>query len=308
MNLKSSISNDKSGCDLCGSEASEFVLTSPRLDGPLLCCAHCGLFFVAIAAEEPVQAQEINESEQAADEMKRLTSRARELALVEPHVEESEKKWRELTATERLTDLQKITSVTSGRLLEIGSSTGEFLLAASSSFQATGVEADEASYAVARSRGLDCFNGALFDAQFPAASFDIITLYHVIEHVPSPSRLLKEIYRILQPQGWLIIETPNIETIWYRWLGARWRQFIPDHKFFFSPHTIHRYCQDNEFAIQRLNSVGKAMSWRLFISRLGRYHQPTSRFLARCSNRLGLSDRTLQLNLGDVMRIYSRRR
>lgn len=255
-------------------------------------------------------APELSESELAAADMIRLAERAQELALVELAVEEREYKWRQLTAAERMKDLLRITAnhLEGGRLLEIGSATGEFLAAATSTFKVTGVEADTASCAIARARGFNCFNSTLFDAQFPTAYFDVVTLYHVIEHFPSPQQVLKEIHRILWPKGWMVIETPNIATIWYRLLGARWRQFIPDHRFFFTPETIKRICVENGFEVVAIRSVSKAMSLRLFISRLGRYHQPTARVLAKWSDTLGLSDKTLHLNLGDVMRIYARRK
>lgn len=283
-------------------------------------CTDCGLFFIAMPndpvpdnAPPPLTAAPpliVSESEAAATEMKRLATRAQELALVEPTVEEREQRWREVTAAERMNDLLRVTTnaIQGGRLLEIGSSTGEFLAVASHRFKATGVEADTASCAVARARGLHCYNGTLFSAQFPPAHFDVVTLYHVIEHFPSPTQVLQEIHRILWPKGWLVIETPNIDTLWFSLLGARWRQFIPDHRFFFTPETIRRSCAQNGFEVIAVQSVSKAMSLRLFLSRLGRYHKPTARWLARGSDRLHLSDRTLHLNLGDVMRVYARRK
>lgn len=293
-----------------------------RLDGPLVCCENCGLFYI-VPCETPQKTAAltgsngiattpatVTESEQMADEMIRLASRARELSLVEPDVEEREGKWRNLTSDERLEDLLQTTKgmINSGRLLEIGSSTGEFLNAAQSLFKVVGVEADRASCAVAQARGFHCFNGTLFDAQFSNSDFDLVALYHVIEHFPSPQRVLKEIHRILRPQGWVVIETPNIANVWYKLLGARWRQFIPDHRFFFTPTTIRRICQENGFEVVSINSVRKAMSARLFISRLGRYHQPMSRQLSRWAERLHLNERTIQMNLGDVMRIYAKRK
>jgi 2-polyprenyl-3-methyl-5-hydroxy-6-metoxy-1,4-benzoquinol methylase len=294
--------NPQISCDLCGSGAHHFVLATPRLDGDLFRCENCGLYFVILPEPEKIQEQPINL------EMERLASRALELNLVEPHVEESEQKWRKITAHERFDELQKITSLQSGSLLEIGSSTGEFLLVAKSGFQTSGIEADFHSCAVAQSRQLNCFNGSLFEANFPEENFNCIALYHVIEHVPSPSKLLAEIHRILQPNGWLIIETPNIANIWYKILGSRWRQFIPDHLFFFTPKTLTKSLTENGFEIIKLNSAGKAMSVRLFLSRLGRYHQPTSRILAKISDFFGLSDFTIRLKLGDVMRVYARRK
>lgn len=241
-----------------------------------------------------------------AEEMVRLSERAKELSLVEPYVEQSEGPWRELAATERLNDLKRF--VAGGRLLEIGCSTGEMLAAASSSFTVTGVEADERNICVARAQGLECFDGTLSEARFPNQYFDVVALYHVIEHFRSPRIELREMYRVLKPGGLLVIETPNIATIWFQLLGARWRQFIPDHLFFFTPQTITRLCQENGFELRELRNVGKAMSARLFVSRLGRYHRPAARLLTTISNRFNFSDRTLRLNMGDVMRVYARKK
>jgi len=63
-----------------------------------------------------------------------------------------------------------------------------------------------------------------------------------------------------------------------------------------------------DFEVVAIQSVSKAMSLRLFISRWGRYHQSTARALAKWSDALHLSDKTLHLNLGDVMRVYARRK
>jgi SAM-dependent methyltransferase len=210
-----------------------------------------------------------------------------------------------LTAKERLGDLNRF--VATGRFLEIGCSTGEMLTAAASSFTATGVEADEKNVRAARARGLDVFSGTLADARFPTGHFDVAAMYHVIEHVPSPRAELRELYRIIKPGGWLILEAPNIANPWYRLLGARWRQFIPDHIFFFDPQTIAKLCEKSGFETRELRSVGKAMSVRLFINRISRYHRPSARLMESVSDRLWLSDRTIRLKLGDVMRLYARR-
>lgn len=316
LNLKSQISNLQP-CDLCGAADADFVLASQRLDGPLVRCNQCGLFYVLrpeknvpLGNQNNGQSNGQNYGVQArgrlATEMVRLSERARDLALVEPQVEQSEQPWRELMARERLEDLKRF--VVGGRLLEVGCSTGEMLQAAQASFAASGVEADEASSRVASSRGLNCFNGTLADAHFPDGHFDVAALYHVIEHFPSPRAELQELHRVIAPGGWLVIETPNIETFWFRLLGARWRQIIPDHIFFFTPATLARLCEESGFEIQELRSVGKAMSARLFISRIGRYTRPAARILAALSRGLNLDDQTLRLNFGDVVRLYARRK
>lgn len=312
MNLKSQIPNPKS-CDLCGASDVSFVLATSRLDGPLVCCRRCGLFFVVLPENNSPNRKQNNgqnngqtSGSHIAAEMARLSERALELSLVEPLVEQGEQPWRELMARERLADLQRF--ATGGRLLEVGCSTGEMLAAAQSSFTAFGVEADEASSNVAVTRGLNCTHGTLAEAKFPDGHFDVAALYHVIEHFPSPRAELRELHRVIAPGGWLVIETPNIANLWFRLLGARWRQFIPDHIFFYTPATLTRLCEESGFEIHELRNVGKAMSARLFISRIGRYHSPSARMLSAVSRRLNLDDRTLRLNFGDVMRLYARRK
>jgi SAM-dependent methyltransferase len=301
-------------CDLCGATESDLVLTTPRLDGPLVRCRDCGLFFVIVPENGDegrikvytgVEQAKVCPTSSVASEMARLAERARELDLISPGVEAGERPWRELTARERLDDLKRF--ITKGRFLEIGCSTGEMLASASSSFTVTGVEADERTGAAARALGLDVFGGTLRDARFPDGHFDAAAMYHVIEHVPSPREEMRELRRVIKPGGWLVLETPNIATLWYRLLGARWRQFIPDHIFFFTPMTITRLCENDGFEVCELRSVGKAMSLRLFINRLGRYHRPSANLLEAVSDRLRLSDFTVRLKLGDVMRLYARR-
>jgi SAM-dependent methyltransferase len=293
-------------CDLCGGRDFRSVLETRRLDGPLLLCDGCGLYFVHLRRAAASRGCRPNACHQVAAEMVRLAGRAKELALVDPTVEENERPWRELTARERVADL--LSYVPRGRMLEIGSSTGEMLAAASESFEAHGVEPDERLWQIAISRGLNCLNATLIEARFPDGHFDLAASYHVIEHVPSPAAELKELHRIIRPGGWLVMETPNIANLWYRVLGARWRQFIPDHIFFFTPRTFRRLVEQAGFEVRELRSVGKAMSLRLFLSRLGRYHKPSAHLLESLSESLGVQDRTLRLRLGDVMRIYAQKK
>ena len=287
-------------CDLCSARDTAFVLATPRLDGPLARCRSCGLYFVV----KPAAIEQAGSD--ATEEMARLAGRARELALVEPGVETGEQPWRIVTARERLDDLHRF--VTAGCLLEVGCSTGELLQLASASFETLGIEADAHSSAIARTQGLSCHTGTLFDAHLPNAHFDAAVLYHVIEHLPSPAAAVCELHRVIKPGGWLALEAPNIQTFWFRLLGARWRQFIPDHLFFFTPATLTRLCEERGFTVREVRSVGKAMSVRLFLNRLSRLNRPLAAVLTRLCRSAGCEERTLHLKLGDVMRLYAQRR
>ena len=83
------------------------------------------------------------------------------------------------------------------------------------------------------------FVGDLADAGYPDASFDCVTLWHVLEHVPDPLALLKEVRRILRPDGFVYIEVPNAGGWAARQFGHHWLAYdVPKHLFHFSSQTL----------------------------------------------------------------------
>lgn len=83
------------------------------------------------------------------------------------------------------------------------------------------------------------FAGDLADAAYPDASFDCVTLWHVLEHVPAPLSLLKEIRRILKPGGFVYIEVPNAGGWAARRFGHHWLAYdVPKHLLHFTPRSL----------------------------------------------------------------------
>jgi SAM-dependent methyltransferase len=107
------------------------------------------------------------------------------------------------------------------KVLDIGCGDGGFLRRATElGWDAWGVEPD--AKALTRLSGLRVLQGSLPNIPLPDASFDFITLSHVIEHLHDPVAALKEIYRLLKPGGKVWIATPNIESLGHRLFGATW--------------------------------------------------------------------------------------
>lgn len=128
------------------------------------------------------------------------------------------------------------------RLLDIGCGYGAFLRLAGerSSLQLVGCDLDAGSLegSVAPERAV-LHNSDVHEAALPDAHFDIVTLYHCLEHTMDPVRDLKEVRRILKPDGVLLVEVPNFAGLWRRVFGRFWFPLlIPQHLVHFSPETL----------------------------------------------------------------------
>lgn len=102
-----------------------------------------------------------------------------------------------------------------GSLLDVGCATGSFLsLAQAAGWDCRGVEVSAFAAARARERtGCEIFCGKLEDATFPAGSFDAITMWDLLEHLPDPVHGLMKARRFLRPGGVLLVNTPNENSL-----------------------------------------------------------------------------------------------
>ncbi|MFP6665185.1 MAG: class I SAM-dependent methyltransferase [Deltaproteobacteria bacterium] len=127
-----------------------------------------------------------------------------------------------------------------GSLLDIGCAIGTELVAAKArGWACRGVELSAASLAIAQSRGLDVLSEPLEDCNFAEESFDLVTLNHVLEHVPRVELFLREVRRVLKKDGLLFIAVPNVHTWWFYLKRQRYNwAFNDDHYTHFSVRTL----------------------------------------------------------------------
>jgi SAM-dependent methyltransferase len=129
-----------------------------------------------------------------------------------------------------------------GHLLDVGCATGDFLetMRTYAGWQVSGVELSEAASRYARERlGLDVRTGTLKEAHYAPGTFDVITLWNVIEHLTDPVGELSEMNKLLRPGGLLVFTTPNLNSLDARLFGRYWIGYeLPRHYFVFSDDTV----------------------------------------------------------------------
>lgn len=167
-----------------------------------------------------------------------------------------------------------------GRILDVGCAAGYFLrVAQQQGHDVHGVELSEAiSQEAIQSLGSDrVFNGFLDDAivarDWQPQSFDLITIWDVIEHVPEPQGLLDSIRKLIKPGGKLLLETQNVESRLAKKLGKRWHHYKHDeHLYHFNPSTIEHLLNDCGYKVLTCGSAyaGKYVSFAFLAERAGR--------------------------------------
>jgi 2-polyprenyl-3-methyl-5-hydroxy-6-metoxy-1,4-benzoquinol methylase len=141
----------------------------------------------------------------------------------------------------RARQLKKLSNRACPRLLDIGCAAGNFLqIASEQGFEGEGLELNS-NYVeyIRQHRALKVFDKRLEDVQYPADTFDVVTLWDVLEHLPQPFEALREIVRILKPGGIVALTTINHRCLNETLLGAGWRYYQPpDHVCSFTPQIL----------------------------------------------------------------------
>jgi SAM-dependent methyltransferase len=150
-----------------------------------------------------------------------------------------------------------------GRLLDVGCAEGTFLeLARKRGWDVCGTELSAfAAAEAARRTDAEIFCGDLHEARYPGASFDAVTLWHVLEHLREPARYLAEIRRVIRPGGFLLIAVPNVDDLFmqaaYRIVRGRPRRLFSKedreiHLYHFSARTVGMYLERAGFSVMRI--------------------------------------------------------
>lgn len=146
-----------------------------------------------------------------------------------------------------------IAALPRGRVLDVGCGNGTFLAGLQArGWAVQGTDTSPIACEIARGKGIPVHHGELGGAGFATGSFDVVTLWHVLEHVPEPLAELREIRRILRPEGRLVVEVPDGDSRTLRLTGERWFPLdVPRHLQHFTRDTLGRTLERAGFEVVR---------------------------------------------------------
>ncbi|MFA7408219.1 MAG: class I SAM-dependent methyltransferase [Anaerolineaceae bacterium] len=249
-------------CDFCGQLQAEKFLTLKdlRLNLPgswnLVRCENCGLLMIdPQPGWEELSAHYPKEYHAYLRKDSRITTFLREFGL-----------------RKRVASILRRTIVQKGKLLDLGCATGDFLqkFHDMSKWDVTGVEIVPGAAAAARAKGLRVIEEDLEDAGFADNSFDVVTLWDVLEHMPNPSQTLQVCFDLLKPGGLLAIKSPDPagkEALFFKenWIGFE----APQHLFSFPKAVLVKKL--NEVGFSKVNTIQTGSDYSSFFISFGHW-------------------------------------
>lgn len=170
------------------------------------------------------------------------------------------------------------------RALDVGCGSGEMLLALRRlGWEVVGIERTQASAAPARRMGIEVHAAGLEACPLAAASFDLIILWHVLEHLSDPLATLDKVARLLRPDGRLIVAIPNVASWPARLAGPAWYHLdVPRHLYHFDRRTLSLLLRRTGFRVERVACADLAYDVRGWWEwlRTGAWRSPAGAFTA----------------------------
>jgi 2-polyprenyl-3-methyl-5-hydroxy-6-metoxy-1,4-benzoquinol methylase len=234
-------SRDLSSCQLCGSaELTSFVVPN-RLS--LWRCGDCGLY-----QNGEMPASDAYEGDYHAGYARNRDAKLRTAAI-------------RINRIASLVDRSIVAGAAKRRvrLLDVGASVGCTLQAAKDrGWRAEGVDVSEQAVNFCRSLGLACRQSDGERLPFREARFDVLTAWHVIEHVRDVRDALADWRRVLKPGGLLALETPDADCLKVRIRGAAYRRFwAPEHTYTFTRPTLAEFVRRAGFELLSPPGTGR---------------------------------------------------
>lgn len=206
-------------------------------------------------------------------------------------------------------DMRPRLGVPKGRLLDVGAAAGYMLKAPKDAgWDVEGVEPSLVLRDYARKRfGIDMKSATVEEAEFPAGSFDAVTLMDVLEHVTDPAGTLGEVCRVLKPGGLVVVNYPDISDFFARLAGRRWWFLLSAHLYYFTPETLAKLLEKTGFEPLEVKAHFQKLQLGYLLERLKPYSGLVSGLGSAVARGLGLS-KLLIPYYASQRRYYARKR
>jgi 2-polyprenyl-3-methyl-5-hydroxy-6-metoxy-1,4-benzoquinol methylase len=255
-------------CDLCGSRDHEFVFTNndrmfPDIKGEykLYECKTCGLSFLNQPSPEVLE-KHYSAGYSVYSDSEGTNHSRKIFTLIETlyHYIQLNK---DISGFSRVLKFlfsplsnyfRTVKVIEKGKYLDVGCGIGYFpLVMKYLGMEPHGVEPAAFDQELSKYYSLNILNSTLEDAKYENDYFDVISLNHVLEHVPNPSVTIEELYRILKPGGYLIIAVPLKDSLASKIFGKFWAQLdTPRHLHLFSTEILKQYARKYNFDIMKI--------------------------------------------------------
>ena len=195
-----------------------------------------------------------------------------------------------------------------GTVLEIGSAVGLFLDEAQKrGWTAVGIEPSRWATHEAQQKGLSVFNGTLEEFDADGKRFDVIASWDVWEHLEDPVRALELAHRLLKPGGLLVVTTVNMGGVMAKLMRGKWPWFMRMHLHYFTRGSLREMVKRAGFDVLRLSTQSKTLKLGYLMARSRKLFGPIGAGADAIVGRLGLRERPVRIDTGDILLVEARR-
>jgi len=286
---------ERIACPLCGARAEEPLLAAPDWKAPkgplyrLVRCRQCDMGYQNPRPTPQCMAQFYPqdygpyESRPVSDKPPSLKQRVERIILADqlgyPPVPST---WFERLLSKLFLPVLRphvdshtaIPFIGQGHLLDVGCGSGWFALRMQErGWKVTGLDISEQMVEQVQRLGIPAFAGTLPHPGLKPASFDVVNLGAVLEHVHDPHAVIESAVQLLRPGGLFVASVPNRQSWGFDTFGVDWWPLeLPRHTLFFTPTTLRRLLEAHGFVVTQLRQLGRTGWMRRSLRFAGRAH------------------------------------
>jgi 2-polyprenyl-3-methyl-5-hydroxy-6-metoxy-1,4-benzoquinol methylase len=254
--------------------------------GPIVKCAKCGIEYV----DEEISQEKISSYYE----------------IVEDPTYFAEQKAREKTFKNYLKKLEKI-YLKKGKLLDIGTFTGLFVkIASDNGWNSTGLEPNRWGVEYGKKNyGVTIINKALRSDAVPKSSFDVITMWDVIEHFINPVSEMEKVFKFLKPGGIFVFSTVDPESLVAKIRKTSWPWYMEMHRVWLSRKAAEKYLSEAGFKKIIFKPHFRFFSLGYAATRLGQIHPLLPKIFVPLGNLLHLNKILVPFYANDLYDCYA---